>query len=71
MNRQALAWGLKNTTFKNTTGMTEAGHDSTARDIAVIAAKIIEDSRRTTRTTRFASTLQQHQAGQPQPAARP
>ena len=32
MNRQAQAWGLKNTVFKNATGLTEAGHHSTARD---------------------------------------
>jgi D-alanyl-D-alanine carboxypeptidase (penicillin-binding protein 5/6) len=43
MNRQAQAWGLKNTTFKNVTGMTEAGHRSSARDIAVIAAHIVRD----------------------------
>ncbi|WP_280153000.1 D-alanyl-D-alanine carboxypeptidase family protein [Piscinibacter sp. XHJ-5] len=43
MNRQAQAWGLKNTTFKNVTGVTEAGHKSTARDLAVIAGHIIRD----------------------------
>jgi serine-type D-Ala-D-Ala carboxypeptidase (penicillin-binding protein 5/6) len=43
MNRQAQAWGLKNTSFKNVTGLTEAGHKSTARDVAVIAAHIIND----------------------------
>ncbi len=43
MNKQAQAWGLKNTSFRNVAGMSEAGHASTARDIAVIAAKIIED----------------------------
>jgi len=43
MNRQAQAWGLKNTEFKNVTGLTEAGHKSTARDMAVIAAHIIND----------------------------
>ncbi|HET7792987.1 MAG TPA: D-alanyl-D-alanine carboxypeptidase family protein [Rhizobacter sp.] len=43
MNRQAQAWGLKNTTFKNATGLTEAGHKSTARDVAVIASHIIAD----------------------------
>ena len=29
MNRQAQAWGLKNTAFKNVTGLTEPGHHST------------------------------------------
>ncbi len=43
MNRQAQAWGLKNTAFKNVTGLTEPGHRSSARDIGVIAAHIIGD----------------------------
>jgi D-alanyl-D-alanine carboxypeptidase (penicillin-binding protein 5/6) len=43
MNRQAQAFGLKNTTFKNVTGLTEAGHKSTARDLATIATHIIRD----------------------------
>ncbi|MBB4842988.1 D-alanyl-D-alanine carboxypeptidase (penicillin-binding protein 5/6) [Paucibacter oligotrophus] len=43
MNRQAQAWGLKNTEFKNPTGMTEAGHKSSARDLSVIAASLIRD----------------------------
>lgn len=43
MNRQAQAWGLKNTVFKNVTGLTEPGHHSSARDLATIAAHIIRD----------------------------
>ncbi len=43
MNRQAQAFGLKNTMFKNVTGSTEAGHQSTAQDLSVIAARIIRD----------------------------
>jgi serine-type D-Ala-D-Ala carboxypeptidase (penicillin-binding protein 5/6) len=43
MNRQASAFGMKNTTFKNVTGLTESGHTSTARDLAVIASRIIRD----------------------------
>lgn len=44
MNCQAQAWGLKNTSFKNVTGITEAGApSSTARDIGVIAARIVLD----------------------------
>ena len=43
MNRQAQAFGLKNTSFKNVTGLTEPGHQSTARDLAVIASRIISD----------------------------
>ncbi|MDC8786846.1 D-alanyl-D-alanine carboxypeptidase family protein [Roseateles koreensis] len=43
MNRQAQAWGLKNTEFKNPTGMTEPGHKSSARDLSVIASHLIQD----------------------------
>ena len=43
MNRQAQAWGLKNTEFKNVTGMSEPGHKASARDIAVVASRIITD----------------------------
>jgi D-alanyl-D-alanine carboxypeptidase (penicillin-binding protein 5/6) len=43
MNRQAQAFGLKNTSFKNVAGLTEAGHKSSARDIATIATHIIRD----------------------------
>jgi serine-type D-Ala-D-Ala carboxypeptidase (penicillin-binding protein 5/6) len=41
MNRQAQAWGLKNTQFKNVAGLSEPGHQASARDVAVIASKII------------------------------
>jgi D-alanyl-D-alanine carboxypeptidase (penicillin-binding protein 5/6) len=43
MNRQAQAFGLKNTTYRNVAGLTEPGHRSTARDIATVAAHIIGD----------------------------
>ena len=43
MNRQGQAWGLKNTQFKNVAGLTEAGHYSSARDVALVAAKIITE----------------------------
>jgi D-alanyl-D-alanine carboxypeptidase (penicillin-binding protein 5/6) len=43
MNRQAQAFGLKATQFKNVTGLTEPGHHSTARDIATIASRLIRD----------------------------
>ncbi len=43
MNRQAQAWGLKNSAFKNVTGMSEPGHQASARDIAVIASHVIND----------------------------
>lgn len=43
MNKQAQAWGLKNTQFRNVTGMTEPGHYSSARDLSVIATRLIQD----------------------------
>ena len=43
MNRQAQAWGLKNTSFKNVTGMDETGHKSSARDVALMASHVIRD----------------------------
>lgn len=43
MNKQATAWGLKNTQFRNVTGMTESGHHSSARDLSVIASRLIQD----------------------------
>ena len=43
MNRQAAAWGLKNTQFKNVAGLSEAGHYSSARDVALVAAHIVTD----------------------------
>jgi len=43
MNRQAQAWGLKNTEFRNVTGLSEPGQKSTARDMAVVAAHLITD----------------------------
>lgn len=43
MNKQAQAWGLKNTQFKNPSGLTEPGHKTTPREIAYIATRIIQD----------------------------
>lgn len=43
MNRQAQAWGLKNTQFKNVAGLTQTGHFSSARDVATIASHIINE----------------------------
>jgi D-alanyl-D-alanine carboxypeptidase (penicillin-binding protein 5/6) len=43
MNRQGQAWGLKNTQFRNVTGMPESGHYSSARDVALVAARIITE----------------------------
>jgi len=43
MNRQAQAWGLKNTQFRNVEGLSEPGHFSSARDVATVAAHIISE----------------------------
>ena len=43
MNDQAQAMGLKGTTYKNPEGLTEAGHTTTARDLAVLSARLILD----------------------------
>jgi D-alanyl-D-alanine carboxypeptidase (penicillin-binding protein 5/6) len=43
MNRQAQAWGLRQTAFANVTGMSQPGHRSSARDIATIATRLIQD----------------------------
>jgi D-alanyl-D-alanine carboxypeptidase (penicillin-binding protein 5/6) len=43
MNRQAQAFGLKSTAFKNPEGLSAPGHMSTAHDLAVIATRLIKD----------------------------
>lgn len=43
MNRQAAQFGLKQTSFRNPEGLTAPGHVSTARELSVIAARLIAD----------------------------
>lgn len=43
MNEQAKAMGMKNTGYKNAEGLTEAGHTTTARDLSVLATRLIRD----------------------------
>lgn len=43
MNRQAQVFGLKATQFKNPEGLPAPGHTSTARDLAVIATRLMQD----------------------------
>jgi D-alanyl-D-alanine carboxypeptidase (penicillin-binding protein 5/6) len=43
MNRQAQAFGLKTTQFKNPEGLPAPGHVSTARELSVIAARLLQD----------------------------
>lgn len=43
MNRQAQRFGLTHTSFRNPVGFTEAGHRSTARELAYIARRLMVD----------------------------
>ena len=43
MNEQAKVLGLKSTTYKNPEGLTEAGHTTTARDLATLAMRLMAD----------------------------
>ncbi len=43
MNRQAQAFGLKATSFKNPEGLPAPGHVSTARELMVIATHVVRD----------------------------
>lgn len=42
MNKKAKELGLKNTSFKNTTGLDEANHYSTANDMSIIAKELVK-----------------------------
>ncbi len=44
MNEQAQKLGMKNTHFLNSTGMPDAGHESSAHDLAILARAIIKNS---------------------------
>jgi D-alanyl-D-alanine carboxypeptidase (penicillin-binding protein 5/6) len=41
MNAKGKELGLKNTTFKNATGLPEAGHESSAHDMAIMAKELL------------------------------
>ena len=43
MNEQAKAMGLTKTSFKNPEGLTEPGHTTTARDLATLATRIMNE----------------------------
>jgi D-alanyl-D-alanine carboxypeptidase (penicillin-binding protein 5/6) len=43
MNAQAKALGMKNTSYKNPEGLTEAGHTTTARDLSILATRLMTD----------------------------
>ncbi len=43
MNEQAKALGMKATVYKNPEGLTEAGHTTTAADLAILAIRLMQD----------------------------
>jgi D-alanyl-D-alanine carboxypeptidase (penicillin-binding protein 5/6) len=43
MNEQAKALGMKSTTYKNPEGLTVAGHTTTARDLSILATRLMQD----------------------------
>ncbi|AVS72354.1 D-alanyl-D-alanine carboxypeptidase [Paracidovorax avenae] len=43
MNDQAKALGMKNTAYKNPEGLTEPGHTTTARDLSILATRLMKD----------------------------
>lgn len=43
MNEQAKALGMKSTGYKNPEGLTAAGHTTTARDLSILAVRLMRD----------------------------
>lgn len=43
MNQQAKALGMNATSYRNPEGLTEAGHTTTARDLATLATRLMND----------------------------
>ena len=43
MNAQAKILGMKATTYKNPEGLTEPGHTTTARDVSLLASRLMRD----------------------------
>lgn len=43
MNAQAQLLGMKNTAYKNPEGLTQAGHTTTARDLSILAMRLMRD----------------------------
>jgi serine-type D-Ala-D-Ala carboxypeptidase (penicillin-binding protein 5/6) len=43
MNEQAKAMGMTNTSFKNPEGLTEPGHTTTARDLAILSTRLMRE----------------------------
>lgn len=43
MNEQAKVLGMKSTGYKNPEGLTEPGHTTTARDLSILATRLMQD----------------------------
>ena len=43
MNEQAKVLGMNSTSYKNPEGLTEAGHTTTARDLATLSMRLLQD----------------------------
>jgi len=43
MNAQAQLLGMKNTAYKNPEGLTQTGHSTTARDLSILAMRLMRD----------------------------
>jgi D-alanyl-D-alanine carboxypeptidase (penicillin-binding protein 5/6) len=43
MNAQAKVLGMKSTGYKNPEGLTEPGHTTTARDLSILAGRLMQD----------------------------
>ncbi len=43
MNQQARALGMNNTTYRNPEGLTADGHTTTARDLSILATRLMRD----------------------------
>lgn len=60
MNEKAKELGLKNTVFKNPTGLPEEGHYSTAHDMAIIAKELLKYEDITKYTGTYESYLREN-----------
>ncbi|WP_316569732.1 D-alanyl-D-alanine carboxypeptidase family protein [Neobacillus sp. YIM B06451] len=60
MNKKGKELGLKNTVFKNTTGLPEEGHVSTAADMAIMAKELLKYEDITKYTGMYESYLREN-----------
>ncbi|WP_159911511.1 D-alanyl-D-alanine carboxypeptidase family protein [Pantoea sp. 18069] len=62
MNEQAKALGMKGTSYKNPEGLTEPGHLTTARDLSILAQRLMQEF---PEYMHYYATKQYHYAGTP------